>query len=79
MRIRVYVRARAWQVVGDSSMYPMPWVGADVWVPVGEALGDGRSRFQKAQASGTAEPAAACPSRARVARGGGDARGASIF
>jgi len=38
-------------VSGDASMHPLPWVGADVWVPVGEALDDKRTRFEKAEAT----------------------------
>jgi len=43
---------------GDAAMYPLPWVDAEVWVPVGDANEDGRMRFKKADPTGSAEPAA---------------------
>ena len=44
-------------------MHAMPWVGADVWVPVGGAQEDGRTRFTKAAATDivAAESAAMSP------------------
>ena len=38
-------------MMGDASMHPLPWVGADVWVPIGDTLDDGRTRFKKAEAT----------------------------
>ena len=33
---------------GMATMHAMPWVNAEVWLPVGEATDDGRMRFLKA-------------------------------
>lgn len=37
------------KVMGDASMYPLPWVDAAVWLPVGERQEDGRYRFTQAE------------------------------
>ena len=60
------------KVNGDASMHPLPWVGADVWVPA-ESVGDGRSRFRKAQASDISEIGEVTP--ASPARVGAEADG----
>ena len=55
-------------VMGDASMHALPWVGADVWVPVGEPLEDGRSRFRKAEVTDIAAaetPASRSPRASR--------------
>ena len=44
------------RLMGDASMHALPWVGADVWVPVGSALDDGRTRFKKAVTTDIASP-----------------------
>jgi len=39
------------RVAGDSAMYALPWVNAAVWLPFGDALEDGRTRFTRADAA----------------------------